>query len=225
MEGLHKGYVIYTIMEQTQLLGEDNNSSRRMQGKRLLADYGNCKLELSKELGLLFKTFESALNSTNEDLLSYKVQFRSRTLEASIMQSYFAEYLQDNFANKAFYGKYKRLVLRTNGYLILFKKLNTKGYPMNIKTINVQSILNQNQVLDLFADSDYNDEPILYFGYQKNRFNEYVNPQLIYIDDNEIKFSISAEDMDSGLYINKVNDKPTGVSPTLKNNTNIKKAN
>lgn len=212
-------------MEQTQLLGEDNNSSRRMQGKRLLADYGNCKLELSKELGLLFKTFESALNSTNEDLLSYKVQFRSRTLEASIMQSYFAEYLQDNFANKAFYGKYKRLVLRTNGYLILFKKLNTKGYPMNIKTINVQSILNQNQVLDLFADSDYNDEPILYFGYQKNRFNEYVNPQLIYIDDNEIRFSISAEDMDSGLYINKVNDKPTGVSPTLKNNTNIKKAN
>lgn len=225
MEGLHKGYVIYTIMEQTQLLDEDNNSSRRMQGKRLLADYGNCKLELSKELGLLFKTFESALNSTNEDLLSYKVQFRSRTLEASIMQSYFAEYLQNNFANKAFYGKYKRLVLRTNGYLILFKKLNTKGYPMNIKTINVQSILNQNQVLDLFANSDYNDEPILYFGYQKNRFNEYVNPQLIYIDDNEIKFSISAEDMDSGLYINKVNDKPTGVSPTLKNNTNIKKAN
>jgi hypothetical protein len=212
-------------MEQTQLLDEDNNSSRRMQGKRLLADYGNCKLELSKELGLLFKTFESALNSTNEDLLSYKVQFRSRTLEASIMQSYFAEYLQNNFANKAFYGKYKRLVLRTNGYLILFKKLNTKGYPMNIKTINVQSILNQNQVLDLFANSDYNDEPILYFGYQKNRFNEYVNPQLIYIDDNEIKFSISAEDMDSGLYINKVNDKPTGVSPTLKNNTNIKKAN
>lgn len=212
-------------MEQTQLLGEDSNSSRRMQGKRLLADYDNCKLELSKELVLLFKTFESALNSTNEDLLNFKVQFRSRTLEASIMQSYFAEYLQANFANKAFYGKYKRLILRTNGYLILFKKLNGKGYPMNIKTINVQSILNQNQVLDLFSNSDYNDEPILYFGYQKNRFNEYVNPQLIYIDDNEIKFSISTNDVDSGLYINKVNDKPTGVSPTLKNNTNIKKAN
>jgi hypothetical protein len=212
-------------MEQTQLLREDNNSSRRMQGKRLLADYGNCKLELSKELVLLFKTFESALACTNADLLNYKVQFRSRTLEASIMQSYFAEYLQKHFANKAFYGKYKRLVLRTNGYLILFKKLNSKGYPMNIRTINVQSILNQNQVLDLFADSDYNDEPILYFGYQKNRFNEYVNPQLIYIDDNEIKFSISADDMDSGLYVGKVDNKPVGVSPTLKNNNNLKKAN
>lgn len=212
-------------MTETQLFGEDRNSSRRMQGKRLLADYDNCKLELRKELALLFKTFEFALKSTNEDLLNYKVQFRSRTLEASIMQSYFAEYLQANFANKAFYGKYKRLVLRVNGYLILFKKLNSKGYPMNIKTVNVQSILNQNQVLDLFADSDYNDEPILYFGYQKNRFNEYVNPQLIYIDDNEIKFSISTCDMDSGIYFNKVDDKPVGVSPTLKNNTNIKKAN
>jgi hypothetical protein len=212
-------------MTGTQLFGEDRNSSRRMQGKRLLADYDNCKLELSKELVLLFKTFESALKSTSEDLLNYKVQFRSRTLEASIMQSYFAEYLQVNFANKAFYGKYKRLVLRANGYLILFKKLNSKGYPMNIKTVNVQSILNQNQVLDLFADSDYNDEPILYFGYQKNRFNEYVNPQLIYIDENEIKFSISADDMDSGLYVAKTDDKPVGVSPTLKNNTNIKKAN
>ena len=185
-------------MKQTQLLGEDNYSSRRMQGKRLLADYENCKLELSKDLVLLFKTFELALASTSQDLLNYKVQFRSRTLEASIMQSYFAEYLQQQFINKAFYGKYKRLVLRTNGYLILFKKLNGKGYPINIKTINVQSILNQNQVLDLFADSDYNDETILYFGYQKNRFNEYVNPQLIYIDNNEIKFSISAENMDSG---------------------------
>lgn len=222
---LYKGYVILTIMTETQLLREDNKSSRRMQGKRLLADYGNCKLELSKELALLFKTFESSLASTNKDLLNYKVQFRSRILEASIMQSYFAEYLQNNFANKAFYGKYKRLVLRTNGYLILFKKLNAKGYPMNIRTINVQSILNQNQVLDLFADSDYNDEPILYFGYQKNRFNEYVNPQLIYIDDNEVKFSISAEDMDSGLYVGKVGDKPIGVSPTLKNNNNLKKAN
>lgn len=212
-------------MNQTQLLREDNNSSRRMQGKRLLAEHGNCKLELSKDLVLLFKTFESALSSTREELLNFKVQYRSRTLEASIMQSYFAEYLQQNFSNKAFYGKYKRLVLRTNGYLILFKKLDGKGYPMNIKTLNVQSILSQNQVLDLFADSDYNDEPILYFGYQKNRFNEYVNPQLIYIDDNEIKFSISQDDMDSGLYVGKIDDKPIGVSPTLKNNSNLKKAN
>lgn len=203
---------------------EDSKSSRRMQGKRSLANYENCKLELKKELNLLFKTFNSALNNTKEELFKFNIRFRSRTLEASIMQSYFAEYLQENFGNKSFYGKYKRLVLRTDGYLILFKKFNSKGMPMNIKTTNVQSILNQNQVLDLFAESDYNDEPILYFGYQKNRFGDYVNPQLIYIDEGEIKFSINLNDLDSGLYISKENNKPVGVSPVLKN-INIKKAN
>lgn len=212
-------------MSVIQKQGEDNNSSRRMQGKRILADYESCKLELTKELNLLFKTFNSALTSTKEELLNFNIRFRSRTLEASIMQSYFAEFLQENFGNKAFYGKYKRLVLRANGYLILFKKLNGKGLPMNIKTINVQSILNQNQVLDLFADTDYNDEPILYFGYQKNRFGDYINPQLIYIDEGEIKFSINQNDMDSGIYISTGNQKPDGVSPSLKDNNNIKKAN
>ena len=95
---------------------------------------------------------------------------------------------------------------------------------MNIKTINVQSILNQNQVLDLFADSDYNDEPILYFGYQKNRFGDYANPQLIYIDEGQIKFSIYQDDIDTGIYMSNENDKSVGVSPILKN-SKIRKAN
>lgn len=211
-------------MSEPLLQGEDNKSSRRMQGKRLLADYDNCKLELKEELNLLFKTFNSALKSTKEELFKFNIRFRSRTLEASIMQSYFAEYLQENFGNKSFYGKYKRLILRTDGYLILFKKFNSKGLPMNIKTTNVQSILNQNQVLDLFAESDYNDEPILYFGYQKNRLGDYVNPQLIYIDEGEIKFSINQDDLDSGMYISGENKNPDGVSPILKK-INIKKAN
>ncbi len=211
-------------MSLAQTHHEDNTSSRRMQGKRLLADYESCKLEMNKELSLLFRTFNSALMSTREELLNFNIRFRSRALEASIMQSYFAEFLQENFGDKSFYGKYKRLVLRSNGYLILFKKLNSKGLPMNIKTINVQSILNQNQVLDLFADSDYNDEPILYFGYQKNRFGDYVDPQLIYIDEGQIKFSIHQDEIDNGIYISSGNDKPDGVSPVLKN-INIKKAN
>ncbi len=206
---------------------EDSNSSRRMQGKRLLANYEACKFELSRELSLLFQTFESAILSTQDELLNFKLQFRSRALEASIMQSYFAEFLQENFGSQAFYGKYKRLVLRANGYLILFKKLDGKNMPMNIKTGNVQSILSQNQVLDLFAESDYNDEPILYFGYQKDRYGQYVNPQLIYIDEGVIKFSIGKDSMEGGVTL--VNSDP--VAPPveltkLRNNiNNNRKAN
>lgn len=205
---------------------EDNKSSRRMQGKRVLADDETCKIELKNEIQLLYKAYEEALTKSSSVLSMLPVHSRSRALEASVIQSCFAESLIENFPEKAFFGKYRRLILRVNGYLILFKKLNKKGYPMNIKTINVQSILNQNQVLDLFSESDYNDEPILYFGYQKNRFGEYVNPQLIYIDEGEVKFSINETDVQTVLNItNRSNDVVSiEVKPKLKDNNVLKEA-
>ena len=111
-----------------------------MQGKRTLASNETCKLELNKEIQLLFTTYEEALDKANKALSFFPPHSRSRALEASIVQSCFAENLLKNFSDKAFFGKYRRLILRVKGYLILFKKLNNKGYPMNIKTINVQSI-------------------------------------------------------------------------------------
>ena len=205
---------------------EDNKSSRRMQGKRVLAVNETCKVELKNEIQLLYKAYEEALNKSSSVLSMLPVHSRSRTLEASVIQSCFAESLIENFPEKAFFGKYRRLILRVNGYLILFKKLNKNGYPMNIKTINVQSILNQNQVLDLFSESDYNDEPILYFGYQKNRFGEYVNPQLIYIDEGEVKFSINETDVQVILNINNrsSDDVSIEVKPKLKDNNVLKEA-
>ncbi|MBE4947497.1 MULTISPECIES: hypothetical protein [Chryseobacterium] len=206
---------------------KDNNLSRRMQGKRKLAVESTCKVELKKELQLLFNTFYDALDKANAVLMSFDPSHRSRTLEANIMQSSIAEALSGNFGDKAFYGKYKRLILRTTGYLILFKKLNGKGLPMNIQTDSVQSILNQSQVLDLFAESDYEDEPILYFGYQKNRFGEFVNPQLVYIDNGEINFTITEKDMEVLIPIStgKNESQDNEVAPKLKGDKNVRKAN
>lgn len=205
---------------------EDNKSSRRMQGKRVLAVNETCKIELNKEIQFLHKAYEEALAKASLALSMFPLHSRSRTLEASVIQSCFAESLLENFPNKAFFGKYRRLILRVKGYLILFKKLSEKGYPMNIKTLNVQSILNQNQVLDLFSETDYNDEPILYFGYQKNRVGEYVNPQLIYIDEGEIKFTITEADIQVQLSITStVNKNETvEVKPKLKDNQVLKQA-
>lgn len=203
---------------------KDMNLSRRKQGKRNLATEHACKVELRKELRLLFKTFYEALENANNALSLFPPYSRSRTLEASIIQSSFAEILMKNFDNRAFYGRYKRLILRTDGYLVLFKKLNTKGHPMNIKTMNVQSILNQSQVLDLFADSEYNEEPILYFGYQKNRYGQYTNPQLVYIDEDKINFTIRENDVEIQVpkqeeeFVSRV-----GVTPKLKDNKDLKK--
>jgi len=209
------------------LSDKDNVLSRRMQGKRRLASESECKVELKKELQLLFNVFYTALEKTNTVLSAFQPTHRSRTFEASVMQSSFAEALSNSFGEKAFYGRYKRLILRINGYLILFKKLNGKGKPMNIKTVNVQSILSQNQVLDLFLNSDYNDEPILYFGYQKNRFGQFVNPQLIYIDNGEVNFSVTEKDIENNISVSQKVEvtEVKEIVPKLKGQISVKKAN
>lgn len=202
--------------------------SRRMQGKRGLAVFDTCKIELRDTLESLFVIFQEASYKTNEVLSAFPPQSRSRGLEAIILQSCFADCLFKDFKENAFFGKYKRLILRKEGYIILFKKLNSKGYPMNIKTGNIQSILDQNQVLDLFAESDYNDEPILYFGYQKDIMGQYSNPELVYIDDGKIRFTMNQNDI--GLRIGMENtgeSKPISKAaiPRLKATRKEKKRN
>lgn len=93
-------------MKQIDVLNledKDINLSRRKQGKRRLAIEDACKVELKKELQLLFNTFDKALEKANEALSLFPPHSRSRTLEASIMQSSFAEILMKNFNQKLFW--------------------------------------------------------------------------------------------------------------------------
>ncbi|WP_138481518.1 hypothetical protein [Dyadobacter bucti] len=174
---------------------EINTISGKRQGKRRLASKNGCMHDLNNELQQLFDTFYQALENSQRVLNGIPVRIRSKTLEPSLMQTFFAGSLFDHFQNKALYGKYKRLILSVNGYIVLFKKLNNKGVPMNIKTKNVQMINNQSLSLDLFSDSDGVESPILYFGYQKDRFGVCKNPQLIYIDEERVKFSITEQEI------------------------------
>lgn len=217
------------MVKNLQLECEETHSSRRLQGKRMLADRHSCLIDLQTDAKKLFAAFDDALIKVNSILNSFPPLTRSRNLEASVMQSCFTETLFTYFPNHATFGKYKRLILRINGYVLLFKKLNNQGYPMNIKTINVQSILNQNQVLDLFSHSNFREDPIIYFGYQKNKLGEILSPQIIYIDDGEIQFSLNEFDFD---YKSQLNHIPTQelnsieeVKPRLKNKQDISKAN
>ncbi len=75
-------------------------------------------------------------------------------------------------------------MLRVNGYIMLFKKLNSKNMPMNVPTRFSSSIQNQEQGY-LFDMYDNGTEPILFFGYNKSRFGEIINPKLVYIDENK----------------------------------------
>ncbi len=203
---------------------EINQLLRAKQGKRLLATYESCKIELKNEIQLLFRTYYEALDKANSTLCMFPLYSRSRNLEASIVQTSFAESLFKNFSGRAFLGKYKRIILKVDGYVILFKKLNSKGYPMNIKTLSIDSILNQNLQLNLFSETNHTNEPILYFGYQKNRFGNFVNPQLIYIDESKKQFSIDETDFEIRLP-NNDSIELAEVKPKLKGVQTLKQAN
>ncbi|WP_332030960.1 hypothetical protein [Kaistella sp.] len=200
---------------------EDNNSSRSMQGLRRLANVDACKFDLREVLPKLFATFESALAVFNEKMGGFRPHTRARNLEANVLQTVFAEKLFDNFGASAFFGAYHRLILRSDGYIILFKKLRKNGKPMNIKTNFVQKIATQQQTLDLFTDSDYEDEPILFFGYQKSRTGDFVNPQVVYIDQGEVIFSITNDEGTSIIPI--IDNQP--VEPTLIDVPRVRRAN
>ena len=172
------------------LESKDTGNSRKMQGKRLLATIDGCSIELKEELKLLFHTFNQAIEMANSTMSRYRVGTRARGHEAINLQTCFADKLFSNFPEDSFYTKSGRLVLRLKGYVILFKKLNNKGMPMNIYTQTVKKLTNQEIQISLFNDNTYDEAPVLYFGYQKNTFGVYSSPRIVYIDEGKIRFSI-----------------------------------
>src|SRR5690606_8458484 len=141
---------------------KSNTLSRKMQGKGLLANEEACRLELKNELIEMFTAFHVSTEKVNRVKSQFLPGSYSRCLEANLMQSAFAEEMMKRFDQKATYGKGKRFLFLTKGYIVLFKKLNNRGLPMNIKTGHVQDIMDQKQQLNLFSHTDFNDGPILY---------------------------------------------------------------
>jgi len=171
---------------------KDTGLSRKVQGKRLLADLEACKIELKDELSTLFSLFEQAIKKTNWLMGNIQPFARRNGQEAITLQSCFAEQVFAKFGEDAKNGRNGRLILKIKGYIILFKKLDAKGLPMNIKTRNTKMINNQAIQLSLFSDGECSESPILYFGYQKSRLGEYIDPRIVYIDEDKIKFTIDA---------------------------------
>jgi len=153
-----------------------------------------CEYDLREVLGGLFNAFQNAVRNYEKEIVQTPFSARCRGFEASLLNSKLIQSVQSIFNENWTFGKYKRFMLRINGYIILFKKLNGKDMPMNIPTRFSSSIQNQEQgnLFDMFDDGT---EPILFFGYNKNRFGEIINPKLVYIDESKVKWTISESDI------------------------------
>lgn len=164
--------------------------------KRRLATTEGCLYDLSDELPMFFKAFEDACKRYNQEILHTPPEARCRGFEAILFNSKLIQGIQTYFPDDWKFGKYKRFIFCKKGYLVLFKKLNSKGMPMNIKTKMVDSI-NYQMMESLFDSLDFYEEPILYFGYKKDRIGNIYQPQLVYIDENKVRWSIDERDVEA----------------------------
>jgi len=185
------------------------------QNKRRLATLQGVEFDLEKELPKLFLAFNEACRLFDEEVVQTPPNSRARGFEASLMNSKMIQCMQKYFPNECRFGKYRRFTLRINGYIILFKKLDRRNRPMNITTKSVQAISNQLS-LPLFSEREHVDEPILFFGYNRTRVGDLSEPKLVYLDDEQIQWVITSNDvvMPKTEELKVVREKV--VAPTLK---------
>ncbi|MEH6680835.1 MAG: hypothetical protein V7724_09825 [Sediminicola sp.] len=162
--------------------------------KRRLASLEGCQNDLKNELLLMFSAFYSALKNYQEEVVQTPFEARARGFEASLLNSKMIQSIQEHFPKNWKFGKYKRFTLRLNGYIILFKKFDKKGLPMNIKTKSVTAI-SQQLSIPLFDDTTFVAEPILFFGYSKDGYGRIINPKLVYIDEDQVKWEINRDNI------------------------------
>lgn len=161
--------------------------------KRRLASFEVTQVDLKKELPLLFKAFHKAVIDFEREISLTPKEARATGLEASLLNSKVRYHIQQSFPENWKLCKYKRFVLRINGYNILIKKLNNQDLPMNIKTNNSEAI-NYQLSLPLFDMLDV-VEPIIYFGYRKDRFGGIINPKLVYVDEGNVRWTMTEDQL------------------------------
>lgn len=175
------------------------NYTRAKQGKRALATQKGVLNDLKLVAPKLFNAFYNAKIDLKEILKIISPNARIGRGIAQNFQMCLAKHLFRFFEDNFEIIKYGRLKLDVSDYTILFKKLNKKGLPMNIRTGSIDAISNQLS-LNLFEDEGY--EPILYFGYEVNKVGDFVNPRIVYIDEGVIQFTITEEHFSHATFNN-----------------------
>lgn len=108
-----------------------------------------CEYELRESLEKLFDAFWNAVRNYEKEVIQTPFTARCRGFEASLLNSKIIQSVQSVFKDDWTFGKYKRFMLRVNGYIMLFKKLNSKNMPMNVPTRFSSSIQNQEHIFSL----------------------------------------------------------------------------
>mgnify|MGYP004459893659 FL=1 len=167
--------------------------SEKRKRKRII-NAKECQKDMDIALQQIFAAFHEAVKSYNFDIKKYNPQDRVRSFEATFFNTYLMKSLRYYFGSNLKKGMYGRMFLYTNGYIVLFKKLKKNNMPMNIKTEHFLKIENQQEGY-LFSEEEDCIAPIVFFGYSKSSVGELINPRLVYIDEEKVKWSMDEHDV------------------------------
>lgn len=191
-------------------------------GKRRQVTKDECLHDLKKELPKLFLAFNNAVKKYNMVASMFKHESKVR-FNATVLNTAIIESLQNEFSENWKWGKYKRFILKVEDYIFLVKKMNSNNKPMNIKTQHVNTISNQLS-LSLFDNEIYQDDPILFFGYKVDRMGEICSPQIVYIDESNVRWIVSENEVLSIERLTKSIVPNKSVNISLKEELRSKKA-
>lgn len=192
----------------------DDKSRQTIQKRRIVTDK-ECERDLKGFLIKLFHGVNNGVDKFNIYRSYFKQSSKVRGNDASNLNTSIIESLQDTFQDNWRWGKYKRFILRINSYTFFVKKLSKSGMPMNVKTKYSSCIFNQEQV-SLFNDIRFGamEDPIIYIGYEVDRYGEIKNLRLVYIDEGQVKWTIKEEDI-KGINQTPIYYKPDNTQPPL----------
>lgn len=183
-------------------------------GKRRQVSREECLLDLKKDLPKFFLAFNKAVKKYNKVASMFNPNSKVR-FDASVLNTSIVESLQNEFSNNWKWGKYKRFILKLEEYMFLVKKFNNSNKPMNIKTKHVNTISNQLS-LSLFDNDVYQDDPILFFGYKIDRMGEIFSPQIVYIDEDQVNWIVTENDVTAAETLFESNKSTKSVKVSVK---------
>lgn len=156
--------------------------------KRRFLDKKDAEELLKPYLPDMFKAYEEGLSGYNNVIRQFNPLF-TKKIDSGILNSMISGSFYEVFPDNLVKARYGRVIFRWEGVQIMIKKLNQSGKPSYVPTLLSESIMNQEQASLFKGDELAQSEPLLFFGYTKDKNGEIMNPRLVYYD-GEVKWTI-----------------------------------
>ena len=159
-----------------------------------LSSQQDFEIEMAQELPMFLQIQEKALEMMKNDLSQKHPSYQNRNSKANRMNENIKGLLFGEFPDEMKETISQRFYFeKRNKYIVLFKKLDRRFFPMNISTKSVKKILSQ-------LSLDFPQIPIVFVGYVPNRsWEELKHVCAVYISNREVIWVSDLRRFDRGI--------------------------